>query len=112
MGLLPKKKPTCPWGYRVEPWSEEEVEKAHALRDAQYERDEIVFDFPASHAFSYHGSVGMKKQRQKKPTPHVCQAYLRIFRLMILSLFGWISQESIRPVEVALIRLQPILARY
>jgi hypothetical protein len=28
----------------VEPWSEEEVEKAHALRDAQYERDEIVFD--------------------------------------------------------------------
>jgi hypothetical protein len=28
----------------VEPWSEEEVEKAHALRDAQYERDEIVFE--------------------------------------------------------------------
>ena len=28
----------------VEPWSEEEVEKAHALRDAQYERDEIVLD--------------------------------------------------------------------
>jgi hypothetical protein len=28
----------------VEPWSDEEVEKAHVLRDAQYERDEIVFD--------------------------------------------------------------------
>ena len=28
----------------VEPWSEEEVEKAHTLRDAQYERDEIVLD--------------------------------------------------------------------
>jgi hypothetical protein len=28
----------------VEPWSEEEVEKAHALRDAQDERDEIVLD--------------------------------------------------------------------
>jgi len=28
----------------VEPWSEEEVEKAHALRDTQYERDEIVLD--------------------------------------------------------------------
>ena len=28
----------------VEPWSEEEVEKAHALRDAQYERDEIVLE--------------------------------------------------------------------
>ena len=28
----------------VQPWSKEEVEKAHALRDAQYERDEIVFD--------------------------------------------------------------------
>jgi hypothetical protein len=28
----------------VEPWSEEEVANAHALRDAQYERDEIVFD--------------------------------------------------------------------
>jgi hypothetical protein len=28
----------------VEPWSDEEVEKAHALRDAQYERDEIVLD--------------------------------------------------------------------
>ncbi len=28
----------------VEPWTEEEVEKAHALRDAQYERDEIVFE--------------------------------------------------------------------
>jgi hypothetical protein len=28
----------------VEPWSEEEVQKAHDLRDAQYERDEIVFD--------------------------------------------------------------------
>jgi heterodisulfide reductase subunit B len=28
----------------VEPWSEEEVQKAHALRDAQYERDGIVFD--------------------------------------------------------------------
>jgi len=25
----------------TEPWSEEEVEKAHALRDAQYERDGI-----------------------------------------------------------------------
>ena len=46
----------------VGPWSEEEVEKAHTLRDVQYERDEIVFDFPASLAFSYHGSVGMKKQ--------------------------------------------------
>ncbi|MBP1742353.1 MAG: hypothetical protein H6Q48_4646, partial [Deltaproteobacteria bacterium] len=28
----------------VEPWSEEEIQKAHELRDAQYERDEIVFD--------------------------------------------------------------------
>ena len=28
----------------VQPWSKEEVEKAHALRDAQYERDEIVLD--------------------------------------------------------------------
>jgi hypothetical protein len=28
----------------VQPWSEEEVEKAHALRDAQYETDEIVLD--------------------------------------------------------------------
>jgi hypothetical protein len=28
----------------VEPWSEEDVKKAHELRDAQYERDEIVFD--------------------------------------------------------------------
>lgn len=28
----------------VEPWSEEEVKKAHELRDAQYERDSIVFD--------------------------------------------------------------------
>jgi len=28
----------------VTPWSEEEVEKAHALRDAQYERDEIVLE--------------------------------------------------------------------
>jgi lipoate-protein ligase A len=28
----------------VESWSEEEVRKAHDLRDAQYERDEIVFD--------------------------------------------------------------------
>jgi Fe-S oxidoreductase len=28
----------------VEPWGEGEVEKAHALRDAQYERDEIVFE--------------------------------------------------------------------
>jgi hypothetical protein len=28
----------------VEPWSEEEVQKAHDLRDAQYERDEIVFE--------------------------------------------------------------------
>jgi hypothetical protein len=28
----------------VEPWGEEEVEKAHALRDAQYERVEIVLD--------------------------------------------------------------------
>jgi dimethylglycine catabolism B len=28
----------------VEPWSEEEVEKAHALRDAQFERDDIVLD--------------------------------------------------------------------
>jgi hypothetical protein len=30
----------------IEPWNEEEVEKAHALRDAQYERDEIVLDEP------------------------------------------------------------------
>jgi hypothetical protein len=28
----------------VEPWSEEEVERAHALRDAQYERDDVVLD--------------------------------------------------------------------
>jgi hypothetical protein len=28
----------------IDPWDEEEVEKAHALRDAQYERDEIVLD--------------------------------------------------------------------
>jgi hypothetical protein len=28
----------------VEPWNEEEVKKAHELRDAQYERDEIVFE--------------------------------------------------------------------
>jgi Fe-S oxidoreductase len=28
----------------VEPWNEEEVEKAHALRDAQYERDDVVLD--------------------------------------------------------------------
>ena len=28
----------------VEPWNEEEAEKAHALRDTQYERDEIVLD--------------------------------------------------------------------
>jgi hypothetical protein len=28
----------------VEPWSEEEVENAHALRDAQYDRDGIVLD--------------------------------------------------------------------
>jgi hypothetical protein len=28
----------------VEPWSDEEVEKAHQLRDAQYERDDVVLD--------------------------------------------------------------------
>ncbi len=28
----------------VEPWSEEEVQKANELRDAQYERDEIDLD--------------------------------------------------------------------
>jgi hypothetical protein len=28
----------------LEPWNEKEVEKAHALRDAQYERDDIVLD--------------------------------------------------------------------
>jgi len=28
----------------VEPWGEEAVERAHALRDAQYERDEVVLD--------------------------------------------------------------------
>jgi len=28
----------------VEPWNEEEIEKAHALRDAQYERDDVVLD--------------------------------------------------------------------
>ena len=28
----------------IEPWSDEEVEKAHTLRDAQYERDEIVLE--------------------------------------------------------------------
>ena len=28
----------------VEPWNEEEIERGHALRDAQYERDEIVLD--------------------------------------------------------------------
>ena len=28
----------------VEPWSEEEIKKANALRDAQYERDEIDLD--------------------------------------------------------------------
>lgn len=28
----------------VEPWSEEEVEQAHALRDAQYERDDVVLE--------------------------------------------------------------------
>jgi hypothetical protein len=28
----------------IDPWDDEEVEKAHALRDAQYERDEIVLD--------------------------------------------------------------------
>ena len=28
----------------VEPWSEEEIEQAHALRDAQYERDDVVLD--------------------------------------------------------------------
>ena len=28
----------------AEPWNEEEIEKAHALRDAQYERDDIVLD--------------------------------------------------------------------
>jgi hypothetical protein len=42
----------------------------------------------------------------------ISQTYHRFFRLMILSPFGWISQESIRPVEVALIRLQPIVVRY
>ncbi|HIJ36113.1 MAG TPA: (Fe-S)-binding protein, partial [Deltaproteobacteria bacterium] len=28
----------------VEPWNEEEVQKANELRDAQYERDEIDLD--------------------------------------------------------------------
>jgi Fe-S oxidoreductase len=28
----------------VEPWSEEEVKKAHEMRDAQFERDGIVLD--------------------------------------------------------------------
>jgi len=28
----------------VEPWSEEEIQKAHELRDAQYERDDVVLD--------------------------------------------------------------------
>lgn len=28
----------------IEPWSEEEIEKAHALRDAQFERDGIEFE--------------------------------------------------------------------
>ena len=28
----------------VEPWSEEEIKKAHDLRDAQYERDDIDLD--------------------------------------------------------------------
>jgi len=28
----------------VEPWSEEEIKKAHDLRDAQYERDSIDLD--------------------------------------------------------------------
>ncbi len=28
----------------VEPWNEEEVGKAHALRDAQYERDDVVLE--------------------------------------------------------------------
>jgi hypothetical protein len=28
----------------VEPWSEEEVQQAHKLRDAQYERDDVVLD--------------------------------------------------------------------
>jgi hypothetical protein len=27
-----------------EPWSEEEIEKAHALRDAQYERDGVELE--------------------------------------------------------------------
>jgi len=28
----------------IEPWSEEEIKKAHDLRDAQYERDSIDLD--------------------------------------------------------------------
>ena len=28
----------------VEPWSEEEIKKAHELRDAQYERDNVDLD--------------------------------------------------------------------
>lgn len=28
----------------MEPWSEEEIEKAHAERDAQFERDDVVLD--------------------------------------------------------------------
>ncbi len=28
----------------VEPWSDEEIEQAHGLRDAQYERDDVVLD--------------------------------------------------------------------
>jgi len=28
----------------IDPWDEEKWKKAHALRDAQYERDEIVLD--------------------------------------------------------------------
>jgi hypothetical protein len=54
----------------------------------------------------------LKRKGSPLRSPLASQTYLRIFRLMILSPFGWISQESIRPVEVALIRLQPILARY
>ena len=28
----------------IEPWSEEEIKKAHDLRDAQYERDDVDLD--------------------------------------------------------------------
>ncbi len=28
----------------IEPWSEEEIKKAHAERDAQFERDDVELD--------------------------------------------------------------------